>query len=496
MIKYLIILFLTLLFCNDNPRFADRDFVLNGNIDSAVKNISEQQNLKLVQIDAINDSLLQLVNITIPNLELYAGPSSYHRIISTIQYERLLESISSDYINILNENYIQTDTRNYWAQTIQGDDYYGSSGDIGNTCSCLDTESCVVVGFNDSWYNPFDYYGEVWWNFIPPEFDEIVEARLYVQGAQCDVLPVYSESNASIRNNGCSWNGGFQVTLSTSYTLNGPYIIPDELLNDIWCEGNMQPVVGSEDNYSVDFVRMELLYSCPFPDGISNFDVSDEEFCDYIELNWSIDETATGYYLYKDGNLLTQLSNDINQFSDYQAIEGEIHNYCLVSINPCGESEPICLAGSRKSSPEAIDSINASDGIYQNYIFIEWTALDEEVYYKLYRDGSQLTVIASGQELSYDDQFVETQEVYEYCVEAINDCGESEWSCDFGFVGISEIGDINIDSAVDVLDVVLLLNFILEYIIPTDDQLWLSDINGDNILNVLDIISLVNIILD
>ena len=107
-----------------------------------------------------------------------------------------------------------------------------------------------------------------------------------------------------------------------------------------------------------------------------------------------------------------------------------------------------------------------------------------------------MTVIASGQELSYDDQFVETQEVYEYCVEAINDCGESEWSCDFGFVGISEIGDINIDSAVDVLDVVLLLNFILEYIIPTDDQLWLSDINGDNILNVLDIISLVNIILD
>ena len=90
---------------------------------------------------------------------------------------------------------------------------YGSSGDIGNTCSCLDTESCVVVGFNDSWYNPFDYYGEVWWNFIPPEFDEIVEARLYVQGAQCDVLPVYSESNASIRNNGCSWNGGFQVTV-------------------------------------------------------------------------------------------------------------------------------------------------------------------------------------------------------------------------------------------------------------------------------------------
>ena len=119
MIKCLIILFLTLLFCNDNPRFADRDFVLNGNIDSAVKNISEQQNLKLVQIDAINDSLLQLVNITIPNLELYAGPSSYHRIISTIQYERLLEFISSDYINILNEVLLILGTQLFYFMKIR-----------------------------------------------------------------------------------------------------------------------------------------------------------------------------------------------------------------------------------------------------------------------------------------------------------------------------------------------------------------------------------------
>ena len=78
MIKYLIILFFTLLLCNDNPRFADREFILNGNINSAIKNKNNQQNLKLVQIDAINDSLLQLVNTAIPNLELFAGPSSQY----------------------------------------------------------------------------------------------------------------------------------------------------------------------------------------------------------------------------------------------------------------------------------------------------------------------------------------------------------------------------------------------------------------------------------
>ena len=496
MFKYLIILFFTLILSNENPRFADREFIINGTIDSAIEFETNQNNLKLVQIDAINDSLLNLVNSALSNLDLLAGPASYHRVINTSQYERLIESISSAYIFIIDENYIQPNERNYWAQTIQGDDYYSSSGEVGNTCSCLDAESCVVAGFNDSWYNPFDYYGEVWWNFIAPTFDEIVEARVYVQGGQCDNLPLYSESDVSIRNNDCSWNGGFQATLSSSYTLNGPYIIPDEQLENIWCEGSMQPVVGSEDNYSIDFVRMELLYSCAYPEGITNFEVSNEEFCDYVELDWLIDDTASGYYLYKDGNLLTQLSNDVSQFLDYQATDGEIHNYCLLSVNNCGESEPICLAGSKKNVPNPVETINASDGTYQDHIFIEWTAASEEVYYKLYRNGSQLSVISSSQELIYEDQFIEVQEVYEYCIESINDCGESDWSCDTGFVGIAEIGDVNMDSVIDVLDVVLVLNFILQYATPTDGQIWLSDINNDNTLNVLDVISLVNLILD
>ena len=58
------------------------------------------------------------------------------------------------------------------------------------------------------------------------------------------------------------------------------------------------------------------------------------------------------------------------------------------------------------------------------------------------------------------------------------------------------MGDINLDSTLDVLDIVLLLNFILEIEFPTEDQIWLSDINSDTILNILDIIALVAIILN
>ena len=57
-------------------------------------------------------------------------------------------------------------------------------------------------------------------------------------------------------------------------------------------------------------------------------------------------------------------------------------------------------------------------------------------------------------------------------------------------------GDVNLDSVLNVLDVVLLINFILELDIPELDQFEAGDINDDNILNVLDVVNLVNLILD
>ena len=492
--RYFIIIIINMLFCNENIQIT-RDYIPNGSIDSAID--KNEDNLVLVQIEALNDSLLLLANLTIDNLELYAGVSSYHRILNIAQYERLLNVMTSDYLYLLDEHYEYPNTRDYWVHTIHGDNYYGSSGEIGNTCYCLNTSGCVVVGFNDSWYDPFDYYGEAWWNFEPPGFDEIVEARVYIQGAQCDNLPVWSETDLSIRNNSCSWNSNFQATLSIDYTLNGPYVIPDDQIENIWCEGNLQPVVGSEDNYTVDFVRIELFYSCDIPNGITNFIASNEEYCDYIELNWALDETSnSGYTLYRDGELLMQFSNENNQYLDYQALESIFHEYCMYSNNECGESEAVCTMGKRKSVPIEVSNVNATDGEYQTQIIIEWDVLDEEVLYKLYRDGIQLSILSSNQELIYIDEFVEIQVVYEYCIEATNDCGSSIWSCDSGFVGIGELGDINLDSVIDVIDIVLLLNFILEVEIPTEDQIWLSDINSDEMINILDIVELVNIILN
>ena len=58
----------------------------------------------------------------------------------------------------------------------------------------------------------------------------------------------------------------------------------------------------------------------------------------------------------------------------------------------------------------------------------------------------------------------------------------------------SILGDVNDDGAVNVLDVVLLVNLILNNGDPDDNPQ--ADVNGDEMLNVLDVVSLIAIILN
>ena len=56
-------------------------------------------------------------------------------------------------------------------------------------------------------------------------------------------------------------------------------------------------------------------------------------------------------------------------------------------------------------------------------------------------------------------------------------------------------GDINNDGIINVLDIVLSINFILSIDNPSNEEMTAADLNEDGILNVLDIVLLVNMIL-
>ena len=64
--------------------------------------------------------------------------------------------------------------------------------------------------------------------------------------------------------------------------------------------------------------------------------------------------------------------------------------------------------------------------------------------------------------------------------------------CDIQCTDYSSLGDLNNDSAINVIDIVQLVDFVLDESIQFIDS---GDLNEDNVLNVIDIVSLVNIIL-
>ena len=60
----------------------------------------------------------------------------------------------------------------------------------------------------------------------------------------------------------------------------------------------------------------------------------------------------------------------------------------------------------------------------------------------------------------------------------------------------SLLGDINQDTYIDVLDIVLIVNHITGNMLLNDVQLNLADFNSDSLIDVLDIVQIINIILN
>ena len=487
-ILFIYILLASYLIGNNDSLF--KEFQPAGKIDAMVSKKSD--NLKLIQLNLKNDSIFQIIDENFPNLELFSGPSTYHRIIPSNQLNNLQNYILDDNLSILNDNYTYpSQSRLYWFEIKPGAQTYGTSDEIEYTCACIDgANDCVKLGYDDSWYNPLDYYGEAWWAFTPPFYDSIQEIRITVRGAQCDDLPLWSETYMGLKDENGNWSNDYE--LSISYTDN-IFIVPST-----WNQGMLMPIIGSEDNYVIDHIVFEFFYSCSQPDVPISLEATDGQNCDFVNLNWELGEqNIQGIELYRDNQIIFQTDDvTILDFEDYSAQENIEHEYCIRTYNECGYySQMLCNTGYLNSVP-IISTIEASDGNLLNVIMISWDSIDNVTQYKLYRDGFLISYIQPHQELLWIDEYdVHPGVIYEYCLEASNDCGLSDWICDQGFTGIS-FGDANFDGEINVADIVILVSFILLNDTPTPDQLLWLDINQDSSLNIQDVILIINIILN
>jgi len=60
----------------------------------------------------------------------------------------------------------------------------------------------------------------------------------------------------------------------------------------------------------------------------------------------------------------------------------------------------------------------------------------------------------------------------------------------------SDVGDINLDSLINVVDVVLLVNYILGIDSLSEDSIQQADLDNNNLINIVDVVALINLILN
>ena len=89
-----------------------------------------------------------------------------------------------------------------------------------------------------------------------------------------------------------------------------------------------------------------------------------------------------------------------------------------------------------------------------------------------------------------------------YYIQAIDLTGRVETLPMAGYYSFDSIGgtptqsgDVNMDGQINVLDIVVTVNYVLGLDTLTEYQASLADINNDGTVNILDIISIVNIII-
>jgi hypothetical protein len=59
-----------------------------------------------------------------------------------------------------------------------------------------------------------------------------------------------------------------------------------------------------------------------------------------------------------------------------------------------------------------------------------------------------------------------------------------------------DFGDINSDSLVNILDVIISVNYIIGYLDLNNDQVQNADINMDGVVDVVDVLMIVDLALD
>ena len=212
-----------------------------------------------------------------------------------------------------------------------------------------------------------------------------------------------------------------------------------------------------------------------------------------VQVQPDQDSTFDGDYCYVTGNLvgdsvgfddvdngITSIISPFFELSDYQSVLLTYHRWFTNNLgdNPSNDRFIVEVSNDGGLNWIRVESTNLSNNSWKQKRFILENLIDftNEVLFKV----------------SVEDIFFEgDSSTGGSLVEAAFD--------DFLLQIISQTlytGDVNSDYLLNILDVVIVVNFALNLSLPSENQELAADINEDNEINILDVVLLVNLVLD
>ena len=385
--------------------------------------------------------------------------------------------IENEWTNLLQENYNSTNFRNVsplldseWAQSgswNNGLEFTNSNIPVG--CVAVSMSQIMYYwsyplqgsGFNS--YND-DNFGQIEVNFETAYYDYDNMADLYATSASQQLL---YHTGASVNMNYDFSGSGAQV--------HGIYPSAEFALENYFSYSSDIEAVFLEDYTQTEFrniIKNELDNNRPILySGYENLEYDgghawnvDGYNGNNIHCNWGWGGSSNGYF-----NLTT-----MGGFEAYQT--------ALINIIPETLTSPMALF-EYEINDNNVNLFDLSD-------FINDSDITQWIWD--FGDGASDTNFNG-----YANHTYSNSGIYDISLIVKNIYGYySEPHIETIQIGSALAGDVNDDNILNILDIVMMVNFVLGSQSPTDQQFNSSDMNDDNILNILDIVTLVNTVLN
>ncbi len=248
-----------------------------------------------------------------------------------------------------------------------------------------------------------------------------------------------------------------------------PLETPLEIGSQTWTEGRLRFFIAG-NYYNGGFVSLNII-----PMSFGN--LTDLRM---LYLNWnnlttlpeSFDQLTNLIYLILSNNQLVSIFENIGNLEDliYLDLGYNQLEFIPESIGQLQHLDHLYLFVNHLTElPESICELN-----------VDWNGVD----------NSFLPYFGSGGNLLCSDvpECINTSENFEI--------GLDQTYYAFPINMPQGCGDVNEDGSIDVLDIVVVVNFILELTEPTPAQWFSGDLNSDNSIDVLDIVMIVGAILE